>query len=103
MSPDYAVIRQALNDRKVIRGMYHGKERIMCPHVLGTTDGHEQCLFFQFAGGSKSGLPPGGQWRCIPLSGLTEVSVIEGEWHSGTSQHIRPQNCVQIVDVQVPI
>jgi hypothetical protein len=98
MSDTYAVVRQAILDKGQIVATYRGHRREMCPHVIGTKNGREQALFFQFAGSSSSGLPPGGEWRCIPIDDLTDVSSRAGRLHgvAGT----RPQTCVDRIDVQ---
>lgn len=100
MSDAYSVVRQAILDKDQIVATYHGHRREMCPHVIGTKDGRRQALFFQFAGASSSGLPPGGEWRCIPIEGLSNVVSQSGEWHSG-GHHTQPQTCVELVDVEV--
>jgi len=45
-------------------------------------------------------LPPGGQWRCLFLSKVSDVALRDGPWHSGSS-HTQPQGCVEIVDLDV--
>ena len=101
--PNYDLIRQAIVEKKQIHATYGGHHREMCPHVIGTKNGRAQALFFQFAGGSSSGLPPEGEWRCIPIDGLTDVSIHDGDWHSGTRQPDGPpQSCVDDIDVEVP-
>jgi hypothetical protein len=96
----YALVRQAILDRDQVIASYNGYRREMCPHVLGTKGGRRQALFYQFAGGSSSGLPPGGEWRCIPVDQLTDVEVRPGEWHTGIG-HSRPQTCVDYVDTEI--
>jgi hypothetical protein len=54
---------------------------------------------FQFAGGSRSGLPPGGDWRCMRVADITDASWRAGAWHS--RPHSRPQHCVDEIDVEV--
>ena len=84
---------------------YDGYPREMCPHAIGTKNGREQALFYQFGGGSKSGLKPAGSpdnWRCIELAKLTGVSVRAGSWHTA-SNHSESQTCVCIVDVEVAV
>lgn len=74
---------------------------MVCPHVIGKNKhGREQVLAFQFAGGSKSGLPPGGQWRCMPVSEILNVKLLDGPWHTGTD-HAKPQTCVSVIDLEV--
>jgi hypothetical protein len=100
VADNYALIRQAIVDRKQIRATYKGRLREMCPHVLGTTSGRGQALFFQFAGESEQGLPPGGDWRCFPVDGLVDLSIREGPWF--TDHHYDPaQSCVDEIDIAV--
>ena len=101
-SATYNLIRQAIVEQANIRATYHGFLRDLTPHILGTKVGLEQALFFQFAGGSESGLPPGGEWRCLILDELSAVSTIGGELHSAHTQG-QPQTCVDIVDVQITL
>lgn len=100
MTDDYNTIRTAILALKPIAFDYKGHRRLACPHVLGTKNGLEKLLTYQYGGGSSSGLPPGGEWRCLFLSDARNVEIIEGEWHSGAN-HSRPQTCVDEIDVQV--
>lgn len=94
----YAQIRAAVLAKQQVVATYRGHRRELCPHVLGTKDGRRQALFFQFGGGSSSTLPPGGDWRCIPVDALEDVLIREGPWHTG-SQHLFPETCVDEMDV----
>lgn len=94
------IIIEAIRERRVITATYQGYERIMCPHVIGYKGDVLNALFFQFAGGSKSGLPPGGQWRCVHVDELSCVSSAPGEWHTGPV-HSRPQTCVDRIIAEV--
>jgi hypothetical protein len=71
----------------------------MCPHVIGAKDGRPRALFFQFAGDSSRGLPPGGDWRCLLIDGLAEISIHAGPWH--TRAHSEPQRCIDDVDLEI--
>ena len=100
----YELVRDAVVHKKIIRGMYQGYYREMCPHVIGHgPDGNEQALCYQFGGSSSSGLaPPGSRsnWRCVNLAKLSDVSSEPGQWHTATN-HNRPQTCVADIDVEV--
>jgi hypothetical protein len=98
----YAIVRQAIVDKQQIIATYDGHRREMCPHVIGTKAGRQQALFFQFAGSSSSGLEPGGEWRCLPIEGMTDVSTRSGEWHTGQGLS-RPEPCVDQVDVDAAL
>jgi hypothetical protein len=96
----YPLIRKAILERRQVHANFRGSFRELCPYVLGTKNGHDQALFFQFGGESVRGLPPGGDWRCLPVDELTEVSVREGPWH-GENRYDPCQSCVDEVDVEV--
>ena len=102
-SDTYEVVRQAITEKKQVVAEYNEHVREMCPHVIGTKNGREQALFYQFGGTSSSGtIIPGSKdnWRCIPVEGLRIIEVRDGEWHS-SSDHTKPQTCVGEVDVEV--
>jgi hypothetical protein len=95
----YALVRRAIEERRQVHATYAGHQRRMCPHVIGTRAGRQRALFFQFAGGSSRGLLPGGDWRCLRLDGLSDVSIHDGPWHTRT--HSEPQRCVDEVDLEI--
>ena len=89
----HSVLLDAIAKKLCISAFYRGFRRELCPHILGIKGGVDHCLFFQFAGGSTKGLPPGGEWRCIPLSGLSGVSAYEGQWHTD-SDFSKSDKCI---------
>jgi hypothetical protein len=99
-SPVYMLFEQAMRTRKQIVCIYDGQDREVCPVILGHSDGREKALTYQFGGKSKSGLPPGGEWRCLFLSKVSKARLRDGPWLVG-SRHIQPQGCVQVVDIDV--
>lgn len=96
----YPLIRQAILERQQVHAVFRGRHRELCPHVLGTKNGRAQALFFQFGGESLRGLRSGGDWRCLPVDELTDVSVREGPWH-GEDRYDPCQSCVDEVDIEV--
>ena len=102
-SQTYRIVRDAIERRLQVIGRYNGYVREMCPHTIGLNRrGEEQALFYQFAGGSSTGLGPDGDpnnWRCIPLARLENVTTRQGPWHSAPN-HSRPQTCVADVDLE---
>ena len=99
-SATYQMIMQAMRTRQQVLCMYRGFARALCPIILGHSGGRERVLGFQFAGGASRGLPPGGQWKCFDISGMSEVELRGGRWHSGRS-HSQPQYCVADVELDV--
>jgi hypothetical protein len=97
----YALIRTSLLSRKPISATYNGKPRLFCPHILGRNkDDVPYALCYQFGGKSNSGLQNRGSvdnWRCLCLEKLTDVELIEGQWHTPEG-HSRPQTCITTVE-----
>ena len=99
-SANYQLFEQAMRLRRQIVCRYAGYRRELCPIVLGHSRGEEKALTYQFAGDSGSGLPAGGEWRCLSLSKVSDVELRNGPWFAGTS-HTQPQGCVETVDLDV--
>jgi hypothetical protein len=97
-SRSYELFATALLERKQVVCLHRGCRRELCPIILGHTKGEEKSLVYQFAGESRSGLPPGGQWRCLRLAEASDVQLREGPWHAGAG-HQRAQTCVEDVDL----
>ena len=97
-SAAYKIFEQAIRERKQVACIYGGYRRELCPILLGHSGDEERALTFQVGGASRSGLPVGGEWRCLTLSKASFARLHEGEWKSGDS-HAQPQGCVEIVDL----
>jgi hypothetical protein len=97
----YAMLRDAIVNKKQVTCTYKGHYREICPHVIGKgNDGAEMVLSFQFAGQSSTGLPPAGEWRCMRVDEMSHVTSRVGDWHTAPN-HSRPQTCVKDIDVEV--
>jgi hypothetical protein len=99
-SETYRLFAQAMAERKQVLCEYGGCRRELCPIILGHSDGEEKALTYQFAGDRSSGLPDGGEWRCLFLSRVSAVKLRNGPWRAGDS-HSQPSNCVEDVDLDV--
>ena len=96
----YNSLYVAVSNRQAVKVYYKGYYRYVCPHTLGLKNGREKVLTYQFGGGSSSGLPPGGEWRCMFVADMTSVEILDvNEWHSG-GRHTQPQTCVDAVDIE---
>jgi hypothetical protein len=99
-SPTYRLFREAILSHMQVTCTYAQRYRELCPHVLGHKDGDEKALTFQFAGDSVSGLPPGGEWRCLFLADVRDAQLRAGPWRTGF-RHSATQVCVDVVDLDV--
>lgn len=101
-SSNYRIARKAIENEQQITCRYEGCYRELCPHIIGWTKGDEKLLAWQFGGETNSILPPGGMWRCIFLSRVSDVNVRNGRWHTG-SYHRAEQTCVQQIDLDINV
>src|ERR1700742_3941573 len=96
MEAAYELIRRAIEERQQVEALFEGRPRRFCPHVIGTRAGERRVLVFQIDGHSSRGLPPGGDWRCLAIDRLSEVTLCDGHWHS--REPSQPQHCIEEVD-----
>jgi hypothetical protein len=101
-SATYSLFREAILREKQVTCSYDGHTRVLCPIIIGHTDGVEKVLAYQVGGGSRSGLPPGGEWRCLTLSRVSGAAMRDGPWREGT-RHQTAQRCVKDVDLDINI
>jgi len=99
-SETFRQFHRAILERKQITCSYQARHREICPHILGHKEGAEAALVFQFGGESSRGLPLKGEWRCLQLSKVQDISVRDGRWYSGGA-HRTSQRCVDDVFVDV--
>jgi hypothetical protein len=99
-TPAYNLLRSAIEKRMQVTCIYKGHQRFCCPHAIGTTDGVPRVLVFQFGGTSSSGLPPAGEWRCMDIPSMIDISVRPGQWFTG-DRHTKRQTCVKVVDLDI--
>ena len=99
---NYGVLRQAVDEMKQVRCVYHGLYRELCIHIIGQRkDGTDGVLAFQFAGKTSKGtLPPEGEWRCLEVSKIEQIELRDGPWHT-SDRHTRPQTCIKVIDTEV--
>jgi hypothetical protein len=94
----YTILAEAISSKQQVVARYHDEERIFSPHALGSKRGVAHVLVYQYAGGSRTGLPPGGEWRCLNVEELSEVRLESGAWR--TAENVfNPQTCLDEVDV----
>jgi hypothetical protein len=68
-----ALIRQAIQNKRVIEFTYNGLPRIAEPHIYGSKDGVLQILAYQIGGrSSKGGLP---EWRRFDLPAMRNLQL----------------------------
>ena len=99
----YEKLKFAILNKKQVTAVYDGYYREMCPHTLGTKNGRQSCLFYQFNGETSKGRvssQSAANWKAMFVNRLTEVTIQDGEWHTH-ERHSRSQTCVDYIDVEV--
>ena len=103
--PAWAVLAEALVQRRVVSAYYHGQARLLCPHVLGWKNGRAKVLAYQ-AGGTTShgGLPADARqrWRSLFIDEIDHIAVTDGEWQ--TAENYTPaSNCIDELEIDVNV
>jgi hypothetical protein len=84
------LIRAAIEQTRLIRLMYHGKQRIFEPHDHGIHNGSVQLLGYRIAGKSSRRLP---NWLLMKTDEALELQLLDQTFPGGrptaTGNHIR--------------
>src|SRR3954462_780250 len=71
---------QAIERRRMIRLVYHGKERLVEPHDHGVLNGSVQLLGYQIAGSSSRPLP---NWILMKVEEIADLVLLEMTFPGG--------------------
>lgn len=110
MTPNEQLLQLAIQNKSCVRGVYDGHERFFCPHVMGYKKGGKtNVLVYQYAGRTSKGaiatpaVPDNGppdNWKCLHVSELTELSLVDGPWYT-CQKHTQRSSCVDQVTAEV--
>jgi hypothetical protein len=96
----WAVLEQALCQRRPVHVSYHGRRRLLCPHALGWKGGRPMLLGYQTGGQTSTGaLPadPRQRWRCLFVDEVDQVLVdMSSPW--GTADNYNPAHPFPVID-----
>jgi hypothetical protein len=83
-------IWKAIKQRRMIRLVYHDKERILEPHDHGILNGSVQLLAWQVAGSSSRPLP---NWLLMKVDEMTGLTMLPGTFPggrpTGSGEHVK--------------
>ena len=81
---------QAIERKRMIRLVYHGKERLVEPHDHGILNGTVQLLGYQVAGSSNRPLP---NWILMKVNEMQDLQMLEKTFAGGrptaSGKHLR--------------
>ena len=83
-------IWKAIKQRRIIRLVYHDKERIIEPHDHGILNGSVQLLAWQIAGSSSRQLP---NWLLMKVDEINDIIILKhtfpGGRPTGSGRHVK--------------
>jgi hypothetical protein len=74
------LLREAIENRRLIRLIYHGRNRILEPHDHGILNGSVQLLGYQVAGSSSRPLP---NWILMKVDEVTDLELLDQTFQGG--------------------
>lgn len=83
--PAWAVLEQALRDRRPVRIRYHGNDRTVCPHALGWKNGRAKLLAYQTDGATSTGTLPDDtrqRWRSLFIDEIEQADIAISPWQT---------------------
>jgi hypothetical protein len=88
MQNTYELVREAIQTRKTVIGLYRGHWVTFCPHVLGWSQDEAYVVAYRLfpdATARKRAAGPPGYWDRIRLAELHWVRAYAGPWLPGPS------------------
>ena len=74
----WAVLEQALLQRRPVRATYHGRDRLLSPHALGWKHGHAKVLAYQTD--TTNPVDPHQQWRSMFIEQIEDAALTNDTW-----------------------
>ena len=99
-----SAIRRAIACRHPMAAVYEGRERLLCPYMLGRNkEGCRRLLGYQYGGESVSGLQRKdgrGDWRCFDIGKISAIRLLpDAAWQTADTHSRRP-GCIARIEVQ---
>jgi hypothetical protein len=101
--PAWATLARAVRNHKAVRVIYHGRERVLCPHALGWRNGRAKVLSYQSGGNTSDGpLPPDRtqRWRSMFVDEIEDAVIADDQWVTA-SNYAATFNGMDRVEVEV--
>lgn len=100
----WTVLARALQERRPVRARYHGAERTLCPHALGSKNGRAKVLVYQAAGTTSHGpltSDTSQRWRSMFVDEVEAADIIDVPWETAANYSL-DTNCFDSLDIAVP-
>ena len=80
MLQPHPLLWKAIENTRIIRFVYHGKDRLVEPHDHGILNGSVQLLSWQVAGSSSRRLP---NWLLTKVDEITDLELLDQTFPGG--------------------
>jgi hypothetical protein len=94
-------LEAALRQRRPVRLSYHGRQRVICPHALGWSNGRPMLLGYQTGGQTSTGAlaaDPRRRWRCMFVDEVDQVVAADPASAWGTADNYNPSRPFHAID-----
>jgi hypothetical protein len=79
----WATLARAISERRPVRAIYHGKERLLCPHAIGWKNGQPKVFSLQAGGSTSQGSLPADPrqcWRSMFVDEIENPVITDDPW-----------------------
>ncbi len=96
----WETLSSAIHEHRQVVATYNNRQRVFCPHALGTKGDIRHVLVYQFDAERRTGERPTTSWRCLEVNRLSDVSARDGAWHTAPNV-FNPQSCLDEVQIVI--
>lgn len=104
--PTWAVLEQALIERRPVAARYHGQQRLLCPHALGWKNGRPKVLAYQADGTTSRGALPASRqqrWRSLFIDEIEHPELTDQPWQTAENYSPESNGIDQLeIDINTP-
>lgn len=104
--PAWALLQEALNQRRPVRARYHGQLRLLCPHALGWKHGRAKALSYQAAPTTtdQETLPSEARqrWRSMFVDEIEDPTLTDDPWQTA-GNYSQDSNGIDELEIAIPI
>ena len=77
--PAWAVLEQAITQRRSVTACYHDEHRLLCPHALGWKNGRAKVLAYQAGPATREARQP---WRSMFVDEIEQPAITDDPWQT---------------------
>ena len=83
--PAWAILEQALIQRRPVQADYHGQQRLLCPHAIGWKNGRRKVLSYQSDNTTNPDdhtTDPRQHWRSMFIDDIENAIITNDTWQT---------------------